>query len=98
MTSSNRLACFCTLVVLAVGICGVNEKAAAIIIYQENFTGLASVALNGKVPDTDNNGGSNTWTAYTNYKQDGSTPADSVNQGAFLPFVPVASNTYTLSV
>jgi hypothetical protein len=97
MTSSNRLGFFFTLAALAVGYWGFAQKATAIVIYQENFTGLATAALNGKIPDTDNNGGSNTWTADTGYKQDGTTPTASVNQGAFLPFTPLTGNIYTLT-
>ncbi len=71
---------------------------AAGVLYQENFGGLATNNLNGSTVDTDNSGGFNTtWTAYSGYKQNGLMPSASVAQGAFLPFVPIAGNVYTLT-
>jgi hypothetical protein len=99
MTSSNRLGFFFTLAALAVGFWGSAQKATALVIYQENFTGSASTALNGSPLDTtDNNGGTNTWVAHSGYKLSGATPTGTApNTGAFLPFTPVAGNVYTLS-
>src|SRR5262245_15763733 len=98
MTSLNRLGFFCASAALAVGVGGFAQRAAALVIYQENFTGSASTALNGTPVDVDNNGGSNTWVANSGYKLNGATPTGTgVNSGAFLPFTPVAGNVYTLT-
>lgn len=86
-----------TATVAAMLIAGIAPAALAGIIYQENFTGLGTAALNGKAPDIDNNGGTNAWLAYGNYKQNGATPSDNVSQGAWLPFTPAAGNVYTLT-
>lgn len=103
MISFNRLGFFCMFTALAVGVSGFAQRATAIVIYQENFGGSSSAALNGKFPDTDNYstvGGTsgNTWLAYPNFKQNGDMPTDNVSQGAWLPFVPQPANIYTLSI
>ncbi len=69
------------------------------IIYQDNFDGSASTNLNGLPPDIDNNGGTNTWQAYSGYKANGLMPSGNiaVNQGAWLSFAPQAGNIYQLS-
>jgi hypothetical protein len=98
MICSNRLGFYTVCVTLVVGFCGFTERANALgVLYQENFTGSASNNLNGKHPDIDNNGGTNTWAAYSGYKQNGLIPTASVNLDASLPFIPLAGNTYTLS-
>ena len=69
------------------------------VLYDENFGGLATDNLNGSTPDVDNSGNFNTtWLAYSGYKQNGLIPSNNIAQGAWLPFVPLAGNTYTLSV
>ena len=87
-----------TATVAAILITATVPTARAGLIYEENFGGLATAALNGKQPDTDNTvGGADAWLAYPNYKQDGTTPSDNVSQGAWLPFQPDPYNLYTLS-
>jgi len=88
-----RLICLIALLVVVA-----NTAAYGGIIYQDNFDGSSSTNLNGLPPDIDNNGGTNNWQAYSGYKANGTMPATSVNQGAWLPFAPVAGNVYTLSV
>jgi hypothetical protein len=70
---------------------------AAAIIYQDNFDGSATTNLNGLAPDVDNNGGTNTWVAYSGYKANGQIATASVNQGAWLPVTPLPGLIYTLS-
>ena len=71
---------------------------AATIIYHEDFTShsASALALTGTAPDVDNNGGTNSWLAYSGYKQNGVMPTTTA-QGAWLPFAPQPGNTYTLS-
>ncbi len=98
MISVNRRRSVCMFTALVVGVCAIAQRATAIVIYQENFTGSASTPLNGSLVDTDNNGGTNTWVANSGYKLNGATPTGTgVNSGAYLPFTPVAGNVYTLS-
>jgi hypothetical protein len=99
MASLNRLGFFCALLALAVGAFGYAGTASALnTIYEENFGGLAANNLNGSTVDVDNSGGFNTsWLAYSGYKQNGLMPSANVAQGAWLPFVPVAGTTYTLT-
>jgi hypothetical protein len=104
MILSNRLGVFCKLVAVAVGVWGFARNATAIVIYQDNFDGSSSSFLNGLPPDVDNNGGTNTWSAFgsaanvNGYKADGTLASGSVSQGAWLPFTPTSGNIYTLSV
>lgn len=83
---------------IAIAIVAGGPAASGAIIYQDNFDGSASTNLNGLAPDVDNNGGTNTWEAYSGFKANGTLPSASVNQGAWLPFVPQAGNVYQLSV
>ncbi len=89
---------FCS-VALAIVLSSFGSTAAigAGVIYDENFLGAATDNLNGSTPDTDNSGNSSLWLASSGFKQDGTIP-NNVALGAFLPFTPVAGNTYTLSV
>src|SRR5215467_7289622 len=96
MTLANRLSFYHVAVAVVLG--GFAQAAiGAGVIYDENFGGLATDNLNGSTPDVDNSGNNSLWSAFSGYKQDGTIPAN-VAQGAFLPFTPVAGNTYTLSV
>jgi PEP-CTERM motif len=87
--------------VTAVVVTFIVPAARAGIIYSASFggdnTNLAGSGLATSGLDVDNNGGSNTWVASTGYKKNGTTPSASINSGAYLPFTPVAGNTYTLS-
>src|SRR5204862_7515954 len=98
MISSNRLSFFCMLVALASGVFGFADHATALnTIYEENFLGSVANNLNGSTVDVDNSGGFNTtWLAYSGYKQNCLLPSASVAEGAWLPFIPSAGNTYTL--
>jgi hypothetical protein len=102
MTSSYRLGFFCIFTALAVGVWGFAQRATAIgVIYDEDFTlpthANSTLILNGTAPDVDANGGTNKWLAYSGYKENGTLATANVSQGAWLPFVPQAGNTYTLS-
>jgi hypothetical protein len=99
MISSNRLGFYCILAALAAGVFGFVKTSSALnTIYEENFLGSSANNLNGSTVDVDNSGGFNTtWLAYSGYKQNGLLPTASVAQGAWLPFIPTAGNTYTLT-
>ena len=71
--------------------CFVPVAKASTIIYHDNFDGSSgSTFLNGSAPDVDNNGGSNTWSAFgsaTNvngYKEDGTLASGSVSSGCLV--------------
>jgi hypothetical protein len=70
---------------------------AAQVIYQDDFSGLASSPLNGTTPDVTT--GSTTWVAGANFAASGKITYDNVQFGdsVYLPFVPQSGHIYTLS-
>ncbi|MGC8624295.1 MAG: glycosyl hydrolase family 79 C-terminal domain-containing protein [Phycisphaerae bacterium] len=67
-------------------------------IYQDNFTGSATLGtLNGAAPTIDN-GNSATWTAASAFADSGYTSdGGSARQNAYLAFTPVSGQIYTLT-
>ena len=84
------LACLAALLVIACG--AVTEGA---VIYADDFDGLSTNDLHGTAPDT--RPGSETWTAATQWKADGSKIANA-NANAWLPFIPSPGQRYHLSL
>ena len=72
-------------------------SAQAVVLYQDDFgDGLSD--LHGRTPDTTTGG--NTWTASTDWKNDGAaaaTGAANDDDNAFLDFTPTAGTIYTLT-
>jgi len=66
---------------------------AATVIYQDDFSGLATSNLNGTTPDV----GANNWVASTDIKANGSA-LTSNERAAYLPFAPVAGFIYTATI
>lgn len=97
MTLVNRLGVYCVAVATILATFGPATANAAGVIYDENFLGSATDNLNGSTVDVDNSGNNSLWLASSGFKQDGTIPTN-VALGGFLPFTPVAGNTYTLSV
>ena len=64
---------------------------AAVVIYADDFSGLAAADLRGTAPDV----GGNTWLGTNNFKASGSVTAGAGS--ITLPFSPVAGNIYELS-
>ena len=64
---------------------------AAVVIYADDFSGLAAADLRGTAPDV----GGNTWLGTNNFDADGSVTAGAGS--ITLPFSPVAGNIYELS-
>ncbi len=64
---------------------------AAVVIYADDFSGLAATDLRGTAPDV----GGNTWLGTNNFKANGSVTAGAGS--ITLPFSPVAGNIYELS-
>ena len=79
------------LCLIAVFIIGV-ANAGTTIIYQDDFSGDGSTALNGLAPDI----GSNVWVASAGFYDDGTQ--SSASGGALLPFEPESGKVYELSV
>src|SRR5215471_716136 len=98
MILGNRQNLLSALAVATLALVCTTKAHAVGVLYDENFTGLATDNLNGSTPDVDNSGNNATWLANSGFKQNGAIPTASVAQGAWLPFVPQAGNTYTLSV
>ena len=73
----------------------VSIPAQAAVIYQDDFSGLSTDALNGQAPDI--RPGSETWVAGSEWKADGTVTATNNDNSAFLAFTPTAGNIYTLS-
>lgn len=72
-------------------------SAQAAVIYQHSFGGSDGDNLFGTGVDTDNNGGSNTWSGSTgSFDADGSVDGDG-SAGVWLPFAPTTGNIYQLS-
>ena len=84
--------------VTAVIVAGNGALAPAAVLYDENVTGAAATTLNGQIPDVDQNGGFNQWRAHTGFLADGSMTVPANGSGGWLPFIPQAGFTYTLSV
>lgn len=67
------------------------------VIYYDDFSGhLPGTNLHGTAPDT--RPGSETWTAHTDWKADGSKVGTTDDRNAFLPFEPEAGAIYRLSM
>ncbi len=70
-------------------------SAQAAVIYEHSFGGSDGVNLFGTTVDTDNNGGSNTWSGTNGvFEADGDV---SGSAGVWLPFAPTTGNIYQLS-
>jgi hypothetical protein len=67
--------------------------ARAATIYQDNFDGAAQADLHGTTPDV----GAATWSAHTAFDANGAITPVANGSGAWLPFVPAAGQSYTLS-
>jgi len=70
----------------------------AAVIYQDDFSGDGTANLAGTTPDTTTGG--NTWTASTDWKNDGAAAATGTaddDDNAFLAFTPTSGNVYTLT-
>ena len=75
------------------------SAASASVIYQDSFSGSSTTALNGAAP-TVHNGTSTTWTADSQWMDNGSVVTPTVNSGnanAWLAFTPASGYIYTLS-
>jgi MYXO-CTERM domain-containing protein len=70
---------------------------AVTVLYSDDFSGDAADNLNSTTPDTTI--GTNTWSANTGIKADGSAAegATTLDQSAYLAFSPVDGKIYTLS-
>jgi hypothetical protein len=69
---------------------------AVTVLYSDDFSGDGTANLNSTTPDTTI--GTNTWTANTNIKDDGSAAAvASADAAAGLAFTPTVGKIYTLS-
>jgi hypothetical protein len=70
---------------------------AVTVLYSDDFSGDGTANLNSTTPDTTI--GTNTWSANTNIKDDGSVAALTTNsdRAAGLAFTPTVGNVYTLS-
>lgn len=86
------LAC---MLVLVIAVLSHATSASAAIIYSDDFSGSSGANLNGTAPDV--RPGTQTWTAATAIKADGSVSGVG-HASAYLPFNPVAGNVYTMSV
>lgn len=76
------------------------QASAAIVLYSDNFSGNVANNLHATTPDTTI--GTNTWTAQTNWKANGSiagtgTAVGAADHSAFLAFTPTTGMVYTLS-
>ncbi|HUT33012.1 MAG TPA: LamG domain-containing protein [Planctomycetota bacterium] len=80
---------------MALAFLALSGTAWAAVIYTDDFSGVAPAGLNGTAPDT--RPGSETWTAATAWKADGSKAGTS-NVNAWVPFTAFADNCYTLSL
>ena len=66
------------------------------VLFQDDFSGLGTSALNGSAPDVTTGGA--TWTAPTTYTADGNITLNNPSGTAYLPVIIEANNIYTLTV
>ena len=71
--------------------------ASASTIYQDNFSGSKTAALNGAVPTIDNGPSGTTWTASGAWADSGYSSATTGRQNAYLSFAPTSGQVYTLT-
>jgi len=74
---------------------GLAMASAQTTIYSDDFSGSSATDLHAEAPDI--RPGSETWSASTLWKSDGTVGSAPVGANAFLPFTPVAGRIYTLS-
>lgn len=102
MKTKTRFLRFASLATLACGLYA--QVHAATTIYADDFSGTSGTNLSGLAPDT--RPGTETWNTSTTegaWKADGSMPVNTGtdlngNRNAFLPFTPLLSKVYTLSM
>lgn len=80
--------------ITAVALVAFTGSANAVVIYQEDFSGIAATELHGLAPDTV---GTNLWSSEAGFLDAAGNVSAQGNSSALLAFTPTAGNIYTLS-